>query len=227
MRASPVLVVHILAGIAGLIAGAGAMIATKGGVRHRMYGNVFFVSMLVLGTTAAVIAYRIGDFGNMTGGLFTVYMVATAWRTARTVPGRTNAVDWIGMGAIVIFGAKLFYDGVQVWKLPHHMLKGVPAGMIFFLATIALLSAIGDARMIFGGVSETGRIARHLWRMCFALFVATGSFFLGRIRIFPMWVRDAYIPFVLAVLPLLLLIFWLVRVHVTGRYGKVAAARMA
>jgi hypothetical protein len=30
-----------------------------------------------------------------------------------------------------------------------------------------------------GGVVGTQRVARHLWRMCFGLFIAAGSFFLG------------------------------------------------
>ncbi len=30
-----------------------------------------------------------------------------------------------------------------------------------------------------GGVLGAKRIARHLWRMCFGLFIAAGSFFLG------------------------------------------------
>jgi hypothetical protein len=54
--------------------------------------------------------------------------------------------------------------------------------------------------------------------MCFALFIASGSFFLGRIRIFPHVVRELYIPFILAFLPLLLMIFWLVRVRATRQY---------
>jgi len=40
----------------------------------------------------------------------------------------------------------------------------VPAGMMFFMTTILLLAAIGDARMIgAGGIQGSRRIARHLW----------------------------------------------------------------
>jgi len=43
-----------------------------------------------------------------------------------------------------------------------------------------LLAAAGDVRMLVRGrVLGAKRIARHLWRMCFGLFIAAGSFFLG------------------------------------------------
>lgn len=89
---------------------------------------------------------------------------------------------------------------------------------------LALHIAAGIAGLIRGGLSGSQRIARHLWRMCFALFVASGSFFLGRIRIFRHSVRELYIPWVLAFLTLLLMIFWLVRVRTTSRYRMRAAS---
>ena len=40
---------------------------------------------------------------------------------------------------------------------------------------------MGDIRVLRSGpLTGASRIARHLWRMCFSLFVATGSFFLGQ-----------------------------------------------
>jgi hypothetical protein len=68
-----------------------------------------------------------------------------------------------------------------------------------------------------GGISGTPRIARHLWRMCFGLFIATGSFFLGQQQVFPLPIRKRYILAPLAILPLVLLIYWLVRVRINKR----------
>ena len=46
---------------------------------------------------------------------------------------------------------------------------------------MVVLAAVGDLRMIrAGGIRGAKRIARHLWRMCFSFFVATGSFSSGR-----------------------------------------------
>ena len=56
--------------------------------------------------------------------------------------------------------------------------------MFFFLATVMILAASGDVRIMRFGVLRGGRrLARHLWRMCFALFIAAGSFFSIRARV--------------------------------------------
>ena len=90
-----------------------------------------------------------------------------------------------------------------------------------------LLAAAGDVRMLVrGGVFGAQRIVRHLWRMCFGLFIATGSFFLGQgSKVFPTFLLKTNILFVPAVLPLILLIFWLFRVRFTNAYKKMSTPR--
>jgi hypothetical protein len=47
-----------------------------------------------------------------------------------------------------------------------------------------LLAAYGDIRVMRSGPLRGGaRLSRHLWRMCFALFIAAGSFFSVRSRV--------------------------------------------
>ena len=56
--------------------------------------------------------------------------------------------------------------------------------MSFVLATLLILAAAGDVRILRFGMPRGGpRLARHLWRMCFALFIAAGSFFSIRERV--------------------------------------------
>jgi uncharacterized membrane protein len=77
-----------------------------------------------------------------------------------------------------------------------------------------LLAAAGDiCMMVQGGLSGTKRLVRHLWRMCFGLFIATGSFFLGQQQVFPAALRGSILLVVLAIMPLILLVFWLFRVR--------------
>jgi len=98
--------------------------------------------------------------------------------------------------------------------------------MCFFMAAIALLCAAGDARMLLRvGVFGKQRVARHLWRMCFGLFIATGSFFLGQQQVFPAWVRGSNMLLIPALLPLGLLIFWLGRVRFTYAHRKISMPR--
>jgi hypothetical protein len=92
--------------------------------------------------------------------------------------------------------------------------------MHLFMGSVCLLAAAGDVRMLArGGVFGAQRIVRHLWRMCFGLFIATGSFFLGQgSKVFPDWLLKTNVLIVPGILPLILLIFWVVRVRFTNAY---------
>jgi hypothetical protein len=79
------------------------------------------------------------------------------------------------------------------------MRGGPPADPVpgAFFATTTLLAAIGDARVVLAGpITGARRLARHLWRMCFARFIASGSFFLGQMNFVPESVRK--LPLLLA-----------------------------
>jgi len=56
-------------------------------------------------------------------------------------------------------------------------------------------------------------VARHLWRMCFSLYIASGSFFLGQMKFIPEPARNLPLLFVLAFSPLVLLLYWMWRVR--------------
>jgi hypothetical protein len=108
--------------------------------------------------------------------------------------------------------------GIRVATGQSEGQPGVPIGMYFFLASISLLAAAGDVRLLIrGGISGKPRLVRHLWRMCFGLFIATGSFFLGQQQVFPSALRKQYLLAPLAILPLVLLIYWMVRVSFVKR----------
>ena len=92
----------------------------------------------------------------------------------------------------------------------------LPAGMLFFLATVALLAAIGDIRMMSaGGIRGSRRLARHLWRMCFGLFIASGSFAaqLVRLTFMPPQFRSMPVILLLGEGPLVVLLYWMWRVR--------------
>ena len=85
--------------------------------------------------------------------------------------------------------------------------------------------------LVGGGVLGAKRIARHLWRMCFGLFIAAGSFLLGPsnrpLRLLSAVGLGQHLPqalfsmalySILTILPLIMLIFWLVRVRFTNAY---------
>jgi uncharacterized membrane protein len=206
-----VLAFHVATGMIALVAGFIAIVVRKGGEWHRRGGIVFVYSMLATGITAMGIAvYE----GKPAGGVVIVYFVFTAWTAVKTLPGAGRRVDITLMMLAFALAAGEYVRGFTAIGRPGNQIGGVPAGMMFFMATILLLASIGDARMIrAGGIQGTRRIARHLWRMCFGLFIASGSFFLGQMKFIPEPIRNVLLLFVLAVSPLLVLLYWMWRVR--------------
>jgi hypothetical protein len=107
------------------------------------------------------------------------------------------------------------YGGVTEWLDPTIEVVGRPRVVPpLVVGTVILLAAIGDLRAIrAGGLQGSRRLARHLWRMCFGLFIATGSFFLGQMKFIPEPVRIVPLLLVLAFAPILFLFYWMWRVR--------------
>jgi hypothetical protein len=233
MAYSPVLIVHICGGSLGLLSGTAAMCFRKGSRRHVLAGKVFVASMLTMGVFAVYLAITRHQPNNIGGGILTVYLIGTAWLTARRRDGETSRWDWIVLLIPLALGVLLWMNGIKVVRSGASSQDGVPFGMMFFMGSVCLLAAAGDLRMLVrGGVSGAKRIARHLWRMCFGLFIAAGSFFLGPsnrpLRLLSTVGIGKYLSpaifgttlyLILTILPLILLIFWLIRVRMTNAYN--------
>ncbi len=218
MRFSPILFFHICAGATGLLSGAAAMSFRKGSRRHRVTGSVFVISMLSLSASGAYLGFIKHQMLNGLMGVLTFYLVATAWLTARRRDGETGIIDWGALMVPLAVGAGLAFNGLEAANSRTGSKDGYPAGAYFLFGSAALLFAVGDVRMLVrGGVSGAQRIARHLLRMCYALFTAAGSFFLGQQQVFPAALRKTYVLSAPVILTIILMIFWLVRVSFAKR----------
>ncbi len=209
--------IHIAGGMVALAAGTVAAAARKGGRVHVAAGGAFAASMLVLGVTASIIAPFASPPQSPVGGIMVCYFVATGWLAARRRSSRTGTFEKIACAAVLVMGALIIAAGVQRAFAPGQF-TGPPApGALILLGGICLLAGLGDLRYVRRRtLSATQRLSRHLWRMCFAFFIATGSFFLGQQDVLPMAVHGSPILFVAAFAPLALLLFWLVRVRFSG-----------
>src|SRR5204862_5062948 len=210
------LVFHFGAALVALVAGTIALSVAKGGPLHKRSGMVFTYAMITTFLLAAAISLYEGK--SAAGGAFAAYLVFTAVTTVKPLPGSGRGLDVALMILAFTLAATNYADGVVVWQQPGHKVAGTPAGMVFFVATICLLAALGDFRMIgAGGLRGTRRLTRHLWRMCFGLFIATGSFFLGQMQFVPAPMRVVPLLLILAIAPLVLLLYWMWRVRLRGR----------
>jgi hypothetical protein len=204
----------------------------KGSPRHVLAGKVFVASMLTMAVAAAYLAIVRHQPNNIGGGILTFYLIGTAWLTARRRDREINRFDWVVLVIPLVLGILTWMNGIKVVRSGASSQDGVPVGMTFFMGSVMLLAAAGDLRMLVcGGVLGAKRVARHLWRMCFGLFIAAGSFFLGPsnrpLRLLSVVGLGQHLPqalfsttlySILTVLPLIMLIFSLVRLRFTNVY---------
>lgn len=168
---------HVAAGGLALVLGAVALVVQKGGTTHRRSGLLFVVAMLVMALTAALL-------GNWGGGAMTAYFVVTALAAVRSASPWTRPLVAAALTFAAGLALRFFLGGLAALGQPRGVLDGVPFAMFFLLAAVLILATIGDVRVLRSGMPRgRPRLARHLWRMCFALFIAAGSFFSIRERV--------------------------------------------
>src|SRR5258708_2571543 len=205
MAYSLILILAIGGGLTAIVAGFTALFVRKGGRVHRKSGDVFVIAMLVMAAAGAYAAVIKSQSSNVLAGTFTFYLVASAWLTVRRKANETGRME---VGLLLL--ALAVGIGAAILPLPasHLAKRGGPSIYVVF-GLITFLSASGDIRLLIrGGVAGAQRIVRHVWRMGLALFVATGSFFLGmagdpvarriglRARLFTPEVRKTRLPLV-------------------------------
>ncbi len=212
--AAAILALHVGGAAVGLVSGGAAMVFRKGGRLHRAAGNLFFVAMLAMSGVGAAVAPFLPSqqLPNTLAGVFTFYLVASAWATVARKPGEIGRFE---VGAFfVALGAAAAGFG---WANAHspHPLHGPEGAVPYVFAVVAALAAACDFRMIRrGGVSGAPRLARHLWRMSTALLIAAGSF-AGQPKAIPEFLRGSPLLVLPMVAVLAAMIYWLIRVRLT------------
>ncbi len=221
VQMTPMLLLHIVMGTLGCLTGYAALLLRKGGGWHARVGAVFAVAMILLGLSGTYLAvFAKFNPGNVLGGVTTAYMVGTGWATVRR---RSPVGRWDKLALLlpIATGTAGILWAVQATTDPSGMKYGLPPYPFILMATVSLLGLMGDLRMLVrGGITGTARIARHLWRMCFGLFVAAISIFLARAHLFPMWMRKSGILWMLTMAPVLAMIFYLVRIRVAKTWKR-------
>ena len=221
--------IHISMGMLALLSGAAAMILAKGARWHRVAGNVFVGSMLIMAASGAAIAWFITPVaGNVMGGLMAFYLVATGWAAAWGRPRQTGSLE-IALALLGLVTAVIgFRWSYQAAHAPTHRLDGSAPAFYLVFGSVALLATLLDVRMIArGGFAGAQRTARHLSRMCLAMFMATSSFFLGQAKLFSPAVRASGVLKIPVLLVVGALLYWLVRVRVWPWLRSARAPRLA
>lgn len=99
---------HIAAGVVALVAGMGAIVTSKGGLRHRQTGNIFVVSMgVTVGTVLPLFLFDPTDFFRqflLLVAIFSGYLVFSGYRVLSPdrPEDRGESIDWVAAIAVVL-----------------------------------------------------------------------------------------------------------------------------
>jgi len=216
LGANALLWAHIAGGAIGMVTGVVALASRKGQRVHRAAGQVFFLAMFMAYAIGAGVAPLLdtGQRPNFVAGILALYLLVSGAMAARRRNVKAGAPEVIGL----IIALSITAAGVIFMRMgaasPSGTVDGSPP-QAFFLFTIAgAFAAAGELHVLLRRqLSNTSRIARHLWRMCFSLFIASGSFFLGQQQVFPEALRDSVLLYVVALSPLPVMLFWLGKVR--------------
>lgn len=109
---------HIAAGFIGFFVAPVALAVRKGGPAHRRWGRVFFLAMVVAGSTAILNASFKGMTFLLLTGIFSLYLAVFGYRSlyqkhlaaGRDAGARPALADWLLVSAgLLIFGGTLAY----------------------------------------------------------------------------------------------------------------------
>lgn len=216
--ADAVLYLHIGGGAVAMAAGTAALVFRKGGGAHRLAGRTFLVSMLIMAGIGAGVAPFLPERASILGGLMACYLVATAWLTVWRPAGTAGRAEAAALAASTGLVVMTVAFGLMAINHPSGTLDGQPPQAFILFGIMAPLAALGDLRLVLArGIRGAGRIARHLWRMCMALFIAVTSYFLGQPDFLPPFMRGTAWVYVPSLATLAVMTYWLVRVRFVQR----------
>lgn len=211
--------VHIVAGSLAIAAGFVALYARKGGDTHRRFGRLFAYAMVAMTLSAAVVAaFQRPNPGNVVVGTTTFYLVCTGWLAVRRTVAESRT--WLVALATAAFcaGAYGLVLGATAWQAPGRSLGGIPAVAILVFASVAVLAAFGDVRVLRRGQLEgPARLLRHLVRVSLAMWIAVSSFFLGQADEFPAVVRASGVLSVPVLAVTATVLYWVVKQAIAVR----------
>src|SRR6516165_6764849 len=155
MPYSPTLLVHIAGGTLGLLSGTAAICFRKGCRPHVLAGRVFVASMLIMAMGAVYLGIVKHQPNNVSGGIFTFYLIGTAWLTARRRPGEKSRLDWVALLIPLALGILTWLAGISVLRKGESSQEGVPVGI--FGSPFIAIDGIGAGDLGVGQVVGRGK----------------------------------------------------------------------
>ncbi len=213
-------IVHVLLGIAAILAGCIALYAKKGQVTHIKFGHTFTGTMVFSSAIGGVLgllkfsAFFITTLAGILSITLVLSGVLAVQRGKANTPRQERRIATLnGLNFLVIFSS-----GIFATQSLNGILFGFHAEDYFFLSAMAAIALCGDLRYFSSKtLTHANRLIRHLWRMCLGLFIAVGSAFTGPgMNAFPETIQNSGLLPLPEFIILIVMIFWLVRIRYFG-----------
>lgn len=215
MSSSLVTLIHVISGTLCVLSGTTALLSPKGRPVHRAAGKTFVVTMLISAVSGAVLGLLEPERLLITAfaGVLAAYLVTTGWLAARGRSGRPSWRERSAFGVVLMLVSGLIGLGWLATQAPDGTYLGFAAEDYFLLAIMSGLGLVSDLVFLArSSLPDRQRVARHLWRMGLAYFIAVGSLFTGPgATVFPDWLRQSGWLSAPEGVTALAILFWLLR----------------
>jgi len=213
------LIIHTIAGSIAILSGFAALSLRKSSKSHRTAGNVFVLAILFLGFTGVYIAFSRSIMLSFVNGILLCYFVGTAWMTVKRKAGTIGRFEWIAFFVALVMVGMLVNFALEASQGLNGKLSGFGAKEYYFFAVVTAIAGALDLKMLIKrGITGNQRIVRHLWRMCFPMFMATAAFFLGQAKLLPEPMRKIEYLVIPVVIVLFSMVYWIIRVLYSKTY---------
>lgn len=120
------------------------------------------------------------------------------------------------IGAAVV-ASGLWFNGLEAAHNIGGKKDGYAAGAYYFFAFVATIAALFDIRQMVKKISNLQLLVRHVWRMCFAMFIAYASFFIGQRDVFPEQIQQSILLSVPVIVVVLMMFYWPIKLLATKK----------
>ena len=181
---SYLLPIHITAGFIALATSFAALISAKGKKLHRIFGQLYFASMVVIFCTALPMALIKSNFFLFLIAIFSFYFAFQGLAFAKNRTGKARRIDWIGTIIMALLG-------LSMWALAAYdiFIGNTQAITLILFGIIAITLGGGDFYAYKHNVAVgKKRIARHLTNMMAGTIAVITAVLVVNVDIEPQWI---------------------------------------
>ncbi|GAB3019225.1 DUF2306 domain-containing protein [Bowmanella dokdonensis] len=209
---------HVATGSVAVIAGLTALLVKKGSILHRKAGKGFVLTMLLMALSGIALAIIKPMAISVLAGALTTYLVLSSLWSVKDAPNTLSHRQYLNPVASATISFSGAYLVWQAWQAGQNQIDGFSLDAYLFFAVIALVCCLLDIRLLVKkGLNPAQRLARHLWRMGFALFIAVGSFIGQGAGILPQALQESAWLELPDKIILLVIVLWLLKLFVQPR----------